>query len=80
MEEGTPFQADQALKGQRENLKGRIRSLMDTYDVQVAICDITREQVGLANDDFFAGVDFVPSGVVEVVRLQQKGFADIKNE
>jgi intracellular sulfur oxidation DsrE/DsrF family protein len=77
---GTPFEAGEALKEQREELKGRIQSLMGTYDVQIAICDITREQVGLAKEDFYEGVSFVPSGVVELARLQQKGFAYIKNE
>jgi hypothetical protein len=77
---GTPFEAGEHLKEQREDLKGRIQSLINTYDVKVAICDITREQIGLAKDAFYKGVSFVPSGVVEVARLQQKGFAYIKNE
>lgn len=78
--EGTPFEADEQLKEQREELKGRITSLMSTYDVEVAICDITRNQIDLAKDAFYDGVSFVDSGVVELARLQQKGFAYIKNE
>jgi len=78
--EDTPFEAGEQLKEQREDLKGRIRSLMDTYDVQVAICGITREQIGLSKDAFYDGVSFVDSGVVEVAKLQQKGFAYIKAE
>jgi len=76
----TPFEAGDALKEQREDLRGRIQSLMDTYDVKVAICGITREQLGLAKDDFYDGVTFVESGVVEVAKLQQQGFAYIKAE
>ncbi|MEF8792155.1 DsrE family protein [Thiohalorhabdus sp.] len=78
--EDTPFEAGEELKDQREDLKGRIRSLMDTYDVQVAICGITREQLDLPKDAFYDGVTFVESGVVEVAKLQQKGFAYIKAE
>lgn len=76
----TPFEAGKALKERRENLKGRIRSLMNTYDVQVAICDITREQIGLSKDAFYEGVTFVESGVVEAARLQHQGFAYLKTE
>jgi hypothetical protein len=76
----TPFEAGKALKEQRENLRGRIKSLMDTFDVKVAICGITRDQLDMAKDDFYDGVTFVESGVVEVAKLQQQGFAYIKAE
>jgi len=76
----TPFEAGKALKERRENLRGRIKSLMNTFDVKVAICGITREQLDMAKDDFYDGVTFVESGVVEVAKLQQKGFAYIKAE
>ena len=77
---GTPFEAGKALKEQRENLKGRIQSLINTFDVEVALCGITREQLDMAKGDFYDGVTFVESGVVEVAKLQQKGFAYIKAE
>jgi len=76
----TPFEAGEALKEQREDLRGRIQSLMNTYNVKVAICGITREQLGLEKGDFYDGVTFVESGVVEVARLQQQEFAYIKAE
>lgn len=78
--EDTPFEAGDHLKEEREDLKGRIQSLMSTYDVEVAICDITRKQLDLPKDAFYDGVTFVDSGVVEVARLQQDGFAYIKAE
>ncbi|HKJ72050.1 MAG TPA: DsrE family protein [Gammaproteobacteria bacterium] len=78
--EGTPFEAGKHLKEERDNLKGRIRSLMDTYDVKVDICNITRKQLDLSEDAFYKGVTFVDSGVVEVAKLQQQGFAYIKAE
>ncbi|MFA9461771.1 DsrE family protein [Thiohalorhabdus sp. Cl-TMA] len=78
--ENTPFEAGKALRERREDLRGRVKSLMSTYDVQVAICDITREQLGISKDAFYEGVTFVESGVVEVAKLQQKGFAYIKAE
>lgn len=78
--EGTPFEADEALQERREDLKGRLKSLQTSYDVQLELCDITREQVGLPRDRIYEGVESVESGVVQVAELQSKGFAYIKIE
>ena len=78
--EGTPFEAKEALQARREDLKGRLMSLKNTYDVKLELCDITREEVGLSKDAFYTGVDFVASGVVRVAELQNRGFAYIKIE
>lgn len=76
----TPFEADAALAERRDNLKGRLNTLQDTYNVKLELCDITRERVGLAKDKLYDGVDSVASGVVRVAELQNKGFAYIKIE
>ena len=77
---GTPFEADPALRDRREDLKGRLKSLENTYDVKLELCDITRERVSLPKDKIYDGVDSVVSGVVRVAELQSKGFAYIKIE
>lgn len=78
--EGTPFEADTALQERRDNLKGRLMSLRNSYDVALELCDITREQVGLSEDKIYEGVESVESGVVQVAKLQSEGFAYIKIE
>lgn len=78
--EGTPFEADEALLGRREDLKGRLMSLQNAYDVKLELCDITRKQVGLSEDKVYEGVASVESGVVQVAELHSQGFAYIKIE
>ncbi len=78
--EGTPFEADQALQERRENLKGRLMSLQNVYDVKLELCEITREEVGLSKDKLYEGVKPVGSGVVQIAELQSMGFAYIKIE
>lgn len=78
--EGTPFEAGEALQERREDLKGRLMSLQNSYDVELELCDITREQVDLSRDKIYEGVESVDSGVVQVAELQSKGFAYIKIE
>ncbi len=77
---GTPFEADAELEQRRANLKGRMLSLKDVHDVQLELCDITRSQIGLAEDKLYAEVDSVPSGVVQIAQLQREGFSYIKIE
>ena len=78
--EDTPFETDAELRENRENLRGRLMSLQNTYDVVLELCDITRERVKLPKDEIYEGVDSVTSGVVRVAELQSEGFAYIKIE
>ena len=78
--EKTPFSADAALEERRANLKGRLATLNSVHEVKFELCDITRSQINLAEDELYDGVALVPSGVVRIAELQQKGFAYIKVE
>ena len=78
--ENTPFKSDVILDERRDNLKGRLTSLQDVQQVKLELCDITRSQIGLANDKLYEGVETVPSGVVRIADLQRQGFTYIKIE
>lgn len=78
--EGTPFAADAALEERRANLEGRLTSLNTVQNVKLELCDITRAQIGLAEDKLYKGVEKVPSGVVRIAELQRQGYAYIKIE
>ena len=77
---GTPFEEDAAMAERRENNAGRLQSLQNVQQVKLELCDITRTQVGLAEDKLYDGVSRVPSGVVQLANLQREGFAYIKIE
>ena len=78
--EDTPFAADAALRERRDNLKGRLRTLVDVHGVKLELCDITRSEIGLPEEDLYKGVEMVRSGVVRIAELQQQGFSYIKIE
>ena len=77
---GGLFAADAALRERRENLRGRLRSLADVHGVKLELCDITRSEIGLSEDELYQGVEMVRSGVVRIAELQQQGFAYLKIE
>lgn len=78
---GTPFAEDKALAEQRENLRGRLLALAEMHGVKLELCNITRSQIGLAEDKLYGQVALIPSGVVRIAQLQQEeGFAYLKVE
>lgn len=77
----TPFAEDEALKAQRNNLRGRLMTLATLHNVKLELCDITRTQIDLDKSRLYAPVTLVPSGVVRIAQLQNdEGFAYIKVE
>jgi intracellular sulfur oxidation DsrE/DsrF family protein len=77
---GTPFQEDAEMADRRENNAGRLNALRSVQGVKLELCDITRSQINLDEDQLYPGVDMVPSGVVRIAELQAEGFAYIKIE
>lgn len=52
---------------------------LDLLGVKFRVCEITLRERGLPRDRFVAEARFVPSGVAEIARLQQReGFAYLK--
>jgi intracellular sulfur oxidation DsrE/DsrF family protein len=75
---GTPFEEDKALAERRNNLMTRLNSLREVSGVKLALCEITRAAVKLDKEKIMQGVEMVPSGVVEIARLQSEGFSYLK--
>ncbi|WP_038049811.1 MULTISPECIES: DsrE family protein [unclassified Thioalkalivibrio] len=79
--DGSPFEADEELQEQRDELRGRLSSLVSSHGVKLELCEITRSQINLDEDLVYDNVEMVPSGVVRIAELQnEKGFAYIKIE
>ena len=56
----------------------RVQDLM-SQGVKFQVCEITLRNLKLKKDQFILGVEFVPSGVVQITHLQQKeGYAYLK--
>ncbi|MDX1351868.1 MAG: DsrE family protein [Thiomicrorhabdus sp.] len=75
---GTPYEADKALLDRRAELKGRLDALINVRNVKVHLCDKTRDEVGLAKDKVYKGIQFAPSGVAKIAILQSEGYAYLK--
>ena len=69
------------MEGAKDRLgpyDARVQDLM-SQGVKFQVCELTLRALKLKKDQFIIGVDFVPSGVVQITRLQQReGYAYIK--
>lgn len=72
---------DFLMEGAKDRLgpfDARVQDLM-SHGVKFQVCEITLRNNKLKKDQFILGVEFVPSGVVQITRLQQKeGYAYLK--
>lgn len=75
---GTPYEHDKALLERRDEFKGRLQALINVRGVKVHLCDKTRDEVGLATDKVYKGIELTKSGVAKIAILQSEGFAYLK--
>lgn len=73
-----PYAADEALDERRDELRGRLQTLMEIRDVKVHLCEVTRSEIGLDQDKLYEGIGLVGSGVAEIADLQRAGYAYLK--
>ena len=76
--EGTPYAADEALEERRDELKGRLQTLIEIRNVKVHLCDFTRQEINLPKDKLYEGIGLVNSGVAKIADLQRQGYAYLK--
>lgn len=69
-------------KGAKTSKGNEYRSMVEDLDlqgVQFRVCEITLRERGMRRDQFLPETRFVPSGVAEIARLQQRdGYAYLK--
>ena len=75
---GTPYEAGEALLERRAEFKGRLDALINMRNVKVHLCDKTRDEVGLAKDKVYKGIELTTSGVAKIAILQSEGYAYLK--
>ncbi|MEE8482099.1 MAG: DsrE family protein [Acidiferrobacterales bacterium] len=73
----TPFAEDRVMKKERTVLTERLQSAMG-QGIKLELCKITADAINLDEATVLKGVRFVPSGVVQIVALQRKGFGYLK--
>jgi intracellular sulfur oxidation DsrE/DsrF family protein len=75
---GTPFEVDDKFAETRKNLITRLQTLHNMQNINLSLCNITREAINLDKDKLISGVTLVTSGVVEIAKLQSEGFSYLK--
>jgi intracellular sulfur oxidation DsrE/DsrF family protein len=75
---GTPFEVDDKTAEIRKQLITRLKTLHNMQNINLSLCNITREAINLDKEKLIPGVTLVTSGVVEIAKLQSQGFSYLK--
>ena len=74
----TPFEVNDKQAKLREDLITRLTTLHNMQNINLSLCEITRQAIGLEKEKLIPGVTLVTSGVVEIAKLQNQGFSYLK--
>ena len=73
----TVYKDDAKLQKSFADLKKRIESLSETYDVEFLMCDVGRKTNKLELDNIASYVKIVPNSTIGLINKQNEGFAYI---
>jgi intracellular sulfur oxidation DsrE/DsrF family protein len=68
----------EGMKDRNENSFASTVSALKNRGVKFEVCEITLQNRNLKKEQFIQEVDFTPSGVVRIAKLQKEGAAYIK--
>jgi hypothetical protein len=68
----------EGMKDRNENSFATTVAALKNRGVKFEVCEITLQNRNLKRDQFIQEVDFTPSGVVRIAKLQKEGAAYIK--
>ncbi len=73
----TEYKTDQALLKNYANLKKRVKSMSDTYNVEFLMCGAGMPKHGLIPKDIVNFVNIIPNSTIGLIDRQNEGYAYI---
>ena len=73
----TEYKTDKALLASYAELKKRIKSMSDTYDVEFLMCEVGMLKHGLKAKDIVSYVKIIPNSTIGLIDRQNEGYAYI---
>ena len=73
----TEYKTDKTLLANYGELKKRIKSMSDTYDVEFLMCEVGMLKHGLKAKDIVSYVKIIPNSTIGLIDRQNEGYAYI---
>ena len=73
----TEYKTDKALLEHYADLKKRVKSMADTYDVEFLMCGAGMPKHGLKSKDIVKFVKIIPNSTIGLIDRQNEGYAYI---
>jgi len=71
----SPFKDDKILLKEHKQLKSRLSSLAEMYDVEFLMCNNRRKSLGMKKENLYTFVKLVPNATVGLIDKQNEGYA-----
>ncbi|HIO96016.1 MAG TPA: hypothetical protein EYG67_04270 [Campylobacterales bacterium] len=71
------YKKDKALIETHKTLAKRIKSMVETYDVEFLICGVGMKKHGLKKEDVYKFVKIIPNSMIGLIDRQNEGYAYI---
>lgn len=75
--DGTIFKNDKKLQKSYKELKKRIATMADTYDVEFLMCGVGMKRNKLTKQDIVPFVTIIPNSTIGLIKKQNNGYAYI---
>ena len=73
----TIYKDDKALTKNYSELKKRLATLADTYDVEFMMCGVGMRKNGMSENDIVSYVKVIPNSTIGLIKRQNQGYAYI---
>jgi len=73
----TKYKIDKELLANYKELKKRIKTMSDTYDVEFLMCGVGMKKNGLKTKDIVNYVKIIPNSTIGLIDRQNEGYAYI---
>ncbi|MFT7860030.1 MAG: DsrE family protein [Sulfurimonas sp.] len=75
--QNTTYKKEQALVAKQAEYEKRLTSLVETYSVEIFMCDVGRKKHKIAKEDLYEFVKIVPNSTIGLIDKQNEGYAYI---
>ena len=75
---GTPFEVDDKFARQHKALITRLKTLHNVQNINLSLCNITRQAITPDKNKRIPGVNLATTGVMEIAERQHQGVVYLK--
>lgn len=73
----SPYKTDKELAKVHKDIKTRLTSMSEIYEVEFLMCDIQRKKLKIEKDNLYKFVELAPNSTIALINKQNEGYVYI---